>query len=64
MVKVQGNPDTREVRCSGCGKILEYEPSDVNSYRHDVEQWDGYITCPRLACGKITKVPHPNRQEE
>lgn len=64
MVKVSGKENQSEVRCSGCGEILVYTSMDVQSYRHDLEQWNGYIVCPRLACQKITKVPHPNRQED
>ena len=58
-VRVQGQADTLEVRCSGCGHILEYKAFDVRTYRHDVDPEVGYITCPRLACGKTTEVPYP-----
>lgn len=57
MVKVQGQIG-QEVRCSGCGPILEHTPVDVRTYRHDIDPVVGYITCPRLACGKTTEVPH------
>lgn len=58
-VRVQGrHPDTKEVKCKGCGHILEYTLQDVNSYRHDVDQEFGYILCPRMACGAATRVPY------
>lgn len=57
-VRVQGQQDVLEVTCIWCGFLLSYNPSDVQTYRHDIDPIVGYIRCPRLTCGKTTEVPH------
>lgn len=57
-VRVVGQPEgIKQVRCSGCNHVLEYQMSDVRYFRHDIDQEVGYIVCPRLDCQKHTTVP-------
>lgn len=46
----------RPVRCTACGKVLEYTPSDVTPVysKGKDEVYDTFITCP--ACQKKVHV--------
>jgi len=40
----KGNP--KQIKCSKCGSVLEYEVKDIHKQQVTMNEYGNYITCP------------------
>lgn len=40
----EGNP--KQIECSCCGSLLEYEPKDIQESQTHINEYTKYVICP------------------